>query len=128
MIDTSVVVKWAIAEEGSDRAMLWYGGDIAAPELKAELANVLWKKVRRREAERLQAEAAYSEILTHLQFLPTNSLDRRALSISLELGHPVYDCCFLALAEALGTTIITADLRLIRTCAGSAFHSLLEPL
>lgn len=36
-----------------------------------------------------------------------------ALTISFDLDHPVYDCCYLALTRRLGSTLVTADKRLI---------------
>lgn len=122
IVDTSVVVKWAVAEDGADLAAQFFGGDVVAPDLlRSELANALWKKVARREIGALQASAAYAEIEGMLAFLPTDRLARRALGIALEIGHPVYDCVYLALAEATGMAILTADLRLIERCRATPF-------
>lgn len=33
----------------------------------------------------------------------------RAHELAVELGHPVYDCAYLALAELRGATLLTAD-------------------
>jgi predicted nucleic acid-binding protein len=129
LVDTSVIVKWAVEEEGSEAAFALYGTDLAAPELlMAELANALLKKVRARQIGPEQAAASYAEILAHLDFLPTTGLETRAFEIALQLDHPVYDCYFLALAEALATSIITADLQLIKRCGGTPFAALVETL
>ena len=45
---------------------------------------------------------------------PDDALERRALGIALELAHPVDDCVYLALAERMGRTLVTADGRLLR--------------
>ena len=45
---------------------------------------------------------------------PDNALERRALEIALQLGHLVYDCVYLALAERIGRRLVTADGRLLR--------------
>jgi predicted nucleic acid-binding protein len=129
VIDTSVVVKWVVAEEDSALALALVGGDIVAPDLlKAELANALWKKVRRGQIGAVQALAAFEEVLAILPFAPSTNLATRALAIGLEAGHPIYDCHFLALAEIIAATMITADDRLIASCAGTRFAALLEPL
>ena len=47
-----------------------------------------------------------------LEFRPTAPLASRAIELALELDHPVYDCFYLALAEAEKTELVTADLRL----------------
>ena len=38
-------------------------------------------------------------------------------AITLDLRHPVYDCFYLALAEARGSRSVTADDCLLRVCA-----------
>lgn len=129
IVDTSVAVKWAVAEEGSDRALLLYGGDVVAPDLlRPELANALVKKVRRGEIGALQAEAAYAEIEATLTFIPTPGLWRRALAVALALDHPAYDCGYLALAEATGMKVVTADRRFVMRCSGTEFDGFIELL
>lgn len=129
VVDTSVVVKWVVAEEDSALALTLVGGDIVAPDLlKAELANALWKKVRRGQISVVQAAAAFEEVLAILPFAPSADLATRALAIGLEAEHPIYDCHFLALAEMIGAKLITADVRLVAKCAGTQFAELVEPL
>ena len=129
VVDTSVVIKWVVVEQDSGTALALVGGDIVAPDLlKAELANALWKKARRGEITDAHAAAAFEEVLAILPFAPSADLARRALAIGLEAGHPIYDCHFLALAEAIGAPLITADERLVAKCAGTRFAGLVEPL
>ena len=45
----------------------------------------------------------------------------RAVAIARELDHPVYDCFYLALSEALDAPLITADGRLLARLAGTPF-------
>ena len=57
VVDASVAVKWLIAEDGSDAAalLLMDGDDLHAPRLMAsEVANALWRKIRKDEIERGQ--------------------------------------------------------------------------
>jgi predicted nucleic acid-binding protein len=49
-VDTSVAVKWFVAEEDQDKAERLIGQPLVAPELLlAETANVAWKKWRKKE-------------------------------------------------------------------------------
>ena len=48
--------------------------------------------------------------------------------MALELGHPVYDCFYLALAERRRTQLVTADSRLLTRLKGSPFLRLMQPL
>lgn len=129
IVDTSVAVKWAVAEEGADLAAPFFGGDVVAPDLlRSELGNALWKKVVRGEIGALQANAAFAEIADTLLFLPTDALAHRALEIALTISHPVYDCVYLALAEATGMPILTSDRKLIVNCRDTPFAERLVSL
>ncbi|HEU4958889.1 MAG TPA: type II toxin-antitoxin system VapC family toxin [Sphingomonas sp.] len=129
VVDTSVVIKWIVAEQDSAVALALIGDDILAPDLlKAELANALWKKVRRGEITDAHAVVAFEEVLAILPFAPSADLAGRALAIGLEAGHSIYDCHFLALAETIGAKLITADIRLVAKCDGTHFAELVEPL
>lgn len=129
IVDTSVAVKWAVAEEGAELAAPFFGGDVVAPDLlRSELGNALWKKVMRHEIGALQASAAFAEIEAMLSFLPTETVHQRALAIALDLHHPVYDCVYLALSEATGMRILTADRKLMLNCRGTPFAERLVSL
>lgn len=129
IVDTSVALKWVVAEDGSDRAAAFLGGDLVAPELLlSELGNALWKKVRKREIDVMQATAAFAEIAAWLPIVTTIPVSSRGLEIALTLGHPVYDCLYLALAEATGWKILTADQRLLANCQDTVFATLLVSL
>ena len=62
------------------------------------------------------------------QLVPTSVLKDRALAIAIELRHPAYDCFYLALAERSTSPLVTADDRLIRRCANTAFEKLVQSL
>jgi predicted nucleic acid-binding protein len=129
IVDTSVAVKWAVAEEGAELAAPFLGGDVVAPDLlRSELANALWKKVRRNEIGTLQAVAGFAAIEDALTFLATDHLAARALDIALAITHPVYDCLYLALAESTGLQILTADRKLIGNCQGTPYGDWLVSL
>ncbi|MGF1549384.1 MAG: type II toxin-antitoxin system VapC family toxin [Sphingomonadaceae bacterium] len=127
VVDTSVALKWVVPERGTQAALAWVGEMLVAPDLiRAELANALWKKVRRGEMSAEQALPALEKASAPLALLPDGAFAEDALAIALELSHPVYDCFFLALASRLNLPLLTADKRLIGACSGSAYAGLLE--
>lgn len=121
-VDASIVVKWYVSETHSQEARLSLGHRIEryAPDfVLVELANVFWKKARLGE---LHDPQRYFEELPRLRqaidLLPGADLIDRAAQIAVQIDHPVYDCLYLACAEATGSTLITADRRLANALAG----------
>jgi predicted nucleic acid-binding protein len=50
VIDASVAIKWVVRETGTQEALSLRQHRLVAPDLLvAECANILWKKVRRKE-------------------------------------------------------------------------------
>lgn len=47
-----------------------------------------------------------------LRVAPLGTLVRAALAVAIERELSVYDACYVALAEAAGATLVTADSRL----------------
>ena len=121
VIDSSVAIKWVIDEEGTEAAnrLRWSGTAFHAPDLIVpEAGNILWKKIRRDELTRVEAELAcrilrFAKIEIHAMG-PWASL---ALQMAADLDHPVYDTTYLALARALDMPMVTADRRLVNKVA-----------
>lgn len=115
--DTSVAIKWFAREEQSDiaEAVLSSGLRIHAPEfLWIETANALWKKWRKNQMPGDDVGISVSKLRDLVdQWHADADLIEDALALSLELGHPVYDCIFLVLARNLKTQLVTADKRLL---------------
>ena len=129
VIDTSVVVKWFVAEDGQGAAEALIGSALIAPDiLLAEVANAVWKKWRKGELHIEQVRLALATVNSFVEVLPSRAFADDALSIALELKHPVYDCYYLALCDRTGHNMITADARLIMRCADTRFHAMLETL
>ena len=131
VVDASVAAKWFFEEEFTERArdVLQRGGDLIAPELiLLEVGSVAWKRFLRGEISGDHARAAATALPQILSLLvPLSSLHERALDLALRLGHPVYDCCYLALAEARELPFVTADGRLLERISakgwpGKAVH------
>jgi predicted nucleic acid-binding protein len=110
VVDTSVVVKWAIEEDGAEAARRLISEQLFAPDLIIfELGHVLTKKVRRHELDRGDATTAYTQLPLLLELVPSRPHERRAFDLAIELHHAIYDCYFLALAEVAECELVTAD-------------------
>ncbi|MET7247441.1 PIN domain-containing protein [Methylobacterium sp. EM32] len=118
VVDTSVAIKWVSPEVGHQVALdlLDSDAEFLAPDLLfAEFANVLRKKIKAGEASIEQAEAACRQLPGFLSsVIPALLLFERALQISVEINHPVYDCVFLACAEQNGVRLVTADEKMMQ--------------
>ena len=116
VVDASIAVKWVVEEDGTPQALaLRQRASLIAPELLvAECANILWKKVRRRELSKDEAVLA-SRLLqaAEIELQSTRSLLEPATRIAIELDHPAYDCVYIALAVANGCQFVTADESLV---------------
>jgi predicted nucleic acid-binding protein len=118
VVDASVAVKWVIPEVLSAEADRVRDGDdaVLAPDLLlVEVANALWKKTAAKEISPREADTAFDLLRrSGIDLRPTAPLLPRALEVARSLGHPVYDCVYLALAEREGMAFVTADRRLLR--------------
>lgn len=135
VVDTSVAIKWVVSEDGVDLepdtaiALSILERGLIAPDLiAAEFGNALWKKVSRQEIGFAQATEAMDILPTIVSFLPVEPYAKRALEIAVQLDHPVYDCFFIAVAEAHATSLVTADRRLVARAASSIFGPLVTDL
>jgi predicted nucleic acid-binding protein len=129
IVDASIAIKWLVAEEQSDIANRLIGsGFLAAPELIAcEIANAIWKKWARKEIAAVPPRLP--RVLDLLdEIVPVAPFALRAAELAIELDHPVYDCFYLALAEARRDAVVTADAKLIAKLAPTAYQDLVVPL
>ena len=121
VVDASVALKWLLVEEHSDTALVLLDGsfDLHVPNLIfSEFGNTLWKKTVRGELNGDQVR----EAISLFQDLPLRVhrdrwLLQRATDLACLLAHPVYDCYYLALAEILETTVVTADRKFVNKVA-----------
>ena len=123
-VDASVVVKWYVSEKYSGEARLLLGHRLErfAPDfVLVELANIFWKKAR---LHQIGDPNTYFQELHRVReavaLRPSVDLIERAAQIAAQIDHPVYDCLYIACAEATGSTLITADRRLRDTVADHA--------
>lgn len=114
IVDASVAVKWFVRENLHEEALAVLeenAGELEAPGfLMTEVANIAWKKAVRGEISQQHAQAIPVEMREcFTAFHPSPDLAGRALEIALQLNHPVYDCQYLACAEAVDGILVTAD-------------------
>ena len=115
VVDASLGLKWVLQEEHSDRAAALGPGRVLLTSALfwAESGNAIATRVRRGDLDRARG----NEALRDLQEvrLRTRPLDSAAvisaLAIAHDLAHPVYDCCYLALAIEEDAIVVTADRR-----------------
>ena len=115
VVDASLGLKWVLIEEHSDRAVaLGPGRELLTSGLFwAESGNAIATRVRRGDLGATRADEVFRDLLT----IPvrTKPLDgasvAAALAIARDLMHPIYDCCYLALAVEENCVVVTADKR-----------------
>lgn len=124
IIDASVAFKWLVAEPDSSAAIEWIGlTELLAPTLlHAEVANALWKRVQRGELAADGAPEQLENLADIVSTVDESPMLGRALQLAVELRHPVYDCVYLAVAEAHDQELLTADRRFLSALSGSV-HS-----
>jgi predicted nucleic acid-binding protein len=119
--DSSVGVKWFLPEvyQADAQRLQNPAHQLHAPTLfDVEVANALWKKIRRGTLTRAEADA----VLVQLPLLPlTRHAEAPLLPLAFDLANQtqrtVYDCLYLALATQLGGRMVTADQKLYNALA-----------
>jgi predicted nucleic acid-binding protein len=132
VVDTSVAIKWYVPEEDSADAvrLLDSGISFSAPDLIGpELANTLWKKVRRGEITGDEASAivaAFEKL--DVEIYPSAALLPAALNLALSLDRSVYDSLYVALAVARDCAVITADRKFVAAVRQTPFSDRIRVL
>ena len=132
VVDASVAFKLFAQEDGTDRALqlIERGEPIVAPDLiLAEVCNAAWKSLRRGELAPLQFDTILNEVAQPFsRLVPLQQIIRPAAALTRDLDHPVYDCLYLALAQAEQLPVVTADQRLLAVVGGTALAGLVSRL
>lgn len=117
VVDASVAAKWYLPEEGSETALalLASESELHAPDLlRIELANAFWRHVQQGHIDQRVWDLARPQLeRSFRQWHDSGLYLHDAFEIACAMGHPVYDCIYLALARHLGGRLITADRRLL---------------
>jgi predicted nucleic acid-binding protein len=124
VVDASVALKWFLADEQSGAEALrlvQHGEALVAPDLLvAETCNAGWRLLRSGRIARAQFDSIPIKLPRYFaELVALAALAPRAGDIAVQLDHPVYDCFYLALAEARQLPLVTADARLLARLAGS---------
>jgi predicted nucleic acid-binding protein len=117
VVDASLVIKWFVPEINAEAARQWLEAshDYVAPDLLfAEIGNVVWKKVRRKELSEAEARQLVTDLpRLAVETVATRSLLQDALAVALTAGITAYDAMYLTLAVRLETQVITGDQRFV---------------
>ena len=121
VLDASLATKLVLAEEGSAAALDFatrYDGRLAGPDLL--LTEVCGAIVRHANQDKRLTETSVRALerwtddwdsgVIH-SYRVTADLTARAASMALELGHPLADCVYLALAAQLDCDLATCDVK-----------------
>lgn len=113
VIDAAAALKWVLDEPGHEAADALLDEELVAPALwLVDAANALWHRAQRGEPSLDEAR----ERLAELGNAPvaTSAIEDdvfAAAELANALGHPVYDCLYLAAAVREGAYVVTADAR-----------------
>jgi len=127
VFDASVLAALYVKEGGSRAAEAAFSyvieaeHQVHAPDFALlEVANVLWKRVRRSEVTGDAALRAVNDLsATPIHFHPTGLLAPQALVLALAHGFTSYDATYVALATRVGATVVTNNRRLRQLGAGA---------
>ena len=121
VLDSNIGVKWILAEDLSERARslrdeFIHGlHELIAPDvILVEAAHALTRAQRQGRVTPAEVNLFMDDLLTTLpQLHAYPPLLARAIEISLQARHGVYDCLYVALAEREACELLTADGKLI---------------
>lgn len=125
VIDTSVVIKWFVPEEGSSTAKKLLTESLAAPDLLLyEFANYLsQQEILKSDDRRFLMQTLYKFSVEYF-VLPEDAF-QEVIDFSASLRITSYDASFIILAKRLNTNFITADKKLVQKTRSLKFvHSL----
>jgi len=119
VLDTSVVVKWFVSEEDSDKAKIFLKDyeegkiDIVVPSnLYYEATNVFWLKKQEGFTEEEALDSIEDLMRLDLEAVLSTELLKEGLKLAHRYEIAVYDSIFLALASERDLELVTADRRL----------------
>ena len=128
-----MALKWVLAEADSSRAIRlrdeYVNGvhDLLAPDIfPSEIANGLASAERQMRIRAGDSAIFLNDILQAAPVLQLSSpLLVRAMEMAISTKQAVYDCIYVALAEAEGCELVTADVVLFRALRPAYPHTVL---
>ena len=117
VLDSSVALKWVLPETDSVKAIRlrdeYKNGihELLAPDIfTPEIANGLASAERQGRIKPGESAILLLDVVRAAPALhPTAPLLLRAMALAIATRRAVYDCIYLALAEAQGCELVTAD-------------------
>ena len=115
VLDASVLAALYVddpATEQAEAALARAEADaLHAPDIALlEVANVLWKRVRRGELQAQDAMTAIADLsAAPIQFHSIGNLVAQSLALALSHGFTAYDATYVALATRVGGIVLTND-------------------
>jgi predicted nucleic acid-binding protein len=127
VVDSSVVAKWYLNEPDSAQAQSLFAnahraGDrlIVLDLALAEVTNAIWKCHRQGKISADEARASLADLIAApLHVERAGRLLASALEIAMQFDRAVYDALFVALADDLGISAVTADEPLVNALGGA---------
>lgn len=119
VVDASVAVKWFVPEKDSNKAsdLLRREHKLLSPEIiRIEVAAALTRRLRTKELSEENTLLLLRDWHDHLA-LQAISLQatiqdfEAATMLSIQLGHQLQDCLYLAVANRFDIPLITADVK-----------------
>ena len=123
VVDTNVLAYLYLpgVHTPAAEALLQAQPDWAAPALwRSEFRNILAGYLRRRSLGFEQAAAVQAEAEALLAGHEFDVDSRSVLALVRDSDCSAYDCEFIALAQQLGTTLVTMDKKLLKAFPGCA--------
>lgn len=118
VLDSSVIIKWFSNEENTENALkiremyMQGSASISCPDLVIyEIANAL--RYNKSITEKEIKDGVNSLISMGISIIvPTRAVIESAISIALRYDITIYDAYFVALANEIRYTLVTADIKL----------------
>lgn len=133
VIDSSVAVKWFVAETHSAEAERIFDEYLAgrltllAPDfIYAEFGNIVWKKQVFQGFDPVDADRAVYQFRTRVRFTLSSAQALLDDAYRLAVAHKrtVYDSLYLALSLRAGCQFVTADEKLVNA-VGATFSNII---
>ena len=123
VVDASVALKWFLPDQplaAEALSVVRRGSTLIAPDiLIAEVCNAAWRSARLGRIGQDQVNEIAAILPRFFDALVDAALlAPRAVAIAAELDHPIYDCLYVALAEARQARLISADAQLLGSSGG----------
>jgi predicted nucleic acid-binding protein len=127
VLDSNVGIKWLLQEDLSDKArvvrdeFLLGRHELLAPDIfMVEAAHAVTRAQRQGRVLPNEVKVFIDDLIaTAPDFHPHAPLLSRAIEISVQARHNVYDCLYVALAEREGCELLTADQKMINNLQGA---------